>query len=499
MWLPRPKQELFLKSPAYETGFGGTKGPGKTDALIADGSAQLDKSNYKAILFRRTYKQLEEVETRTHKYFSKQAKWHGDRHFWQFPSGARFYLSHCQHEKDKENHQGQEYHWMGFDQLETFTLSMYQYLMMQVRTSDPSIRCFIRSTFNPGGIGHAWVKKRFIDACTHDGKPIFFLRQEDDKEVAVPAGTANALSRSFVFSTIFDNKHILENDPNYLANLNSLPENLRKAMRDGDWDAFEGQFFSEFERALHVISIDQYAEITSSMPHIKIISLDYGFSKPSSAHWHAIFPDGDMITYKELYGPGRDYPTLAKEILRMSQGEKISYLVADPAIQGDKSHHSEVKDGDAKGESGFDIMRKLCGNDFPTLMGDNRRIVGWNRMHEYLKPYINGFGDRTAKWRITRNCTQLIATLPALIHSSINPEDVDTDGEDHAADGCRYGIMSRQPLPDAPPVKQTKDQVFWERVKADIKSGENTDNSGQMLEGRDILNEDIENVLDDDN
>jgi len=387
---------------------------------------------------------------------------------------------------------------MGFDQLETFTLSMYRYLMMQVRTSDPSVRCYIRSTFNPGGIGHAWVKKRFIDACPHDGTPVYFVRQqESDNEVSVPAGTAGALSRSFVFSTIFDNKHILENDPNYLANLNSLPENLRKAMRDGDWDAFEGQFFSEFERPLHVISIDQYAEISSSVPHIKIISLDYGFSKPSSAHWHAIFPDGDMITYKELYGPGRDYPTLAKEVLKMSQGEKIAYLVADPAIQGDKSHHSEVKDGDAKGKSGFDIMRELCGEQFPVLMGDNRRIVGWNRMHEYLKPYINGMGDRTAKWRITRNCVQLIATLPSLIHSSINPEDVDTDGEDHAADDCRYGIMSRQPLPTPLPQKQTKSQVSWERVKTDMKENSQEKDGQIQDQWHSMRNEDIADVFDD--
>ena len=265
-WIPQPKQETFLKNPAFEAGFGGAKGPGKTDALIVDGSAQIEKPNYKAILFRRTHKQLEEIYLRTLKWFTPmKASWNGDKKCWTFPTRAKFYLSHCQHEKDKENHQGQEYHWMGFDQLESFSKTIYDYLKMQVRTTDPTINCFIRASFNPGGIGHAWVKKHFIDVCPFDGKVRSFIKVGDEYK-QVNYGTPGSLTRAFVFSTIYDNKHILENDPTYLANLESLPEKMRKAMKDGDWDAFEGQYFSEFDRGVHVLSYSQFMTMARELP-----------------------------------------------------------------------------------------------------------------------------------------------------------------------------------------------------------------------------------------
>lgn len=479
-WVPQEKQDLFLRCPAYEAGFGGTKGPGKTDALIVDGTGQIGQEDYKAILFRRTHKQLEEIYIRTTKFFQHVGAWNGEKKCWLFPNRARYYLSHCQHEIDKYNHQGQQYDWMGFDQVETFTLTQYQFLMMQVRSANPKINNYIRSTFNPGGVGHSWVRQRFVDACPWDGKVLSFMRNpETDEEEAVRPGTKDALTRAFIFSTIYDNKILLENNPLYLSNLKSLPLAQRKAMLEGDWDSFEGQYFREFTRPVHVVPYAVYQAMAANWPHKRAISLDYGFACPSSVHWHAIFPNNLIVTYRELYEEGLDYEQLALRILKMTQaGEEIEYGVVDPAIQGDKSHHAQPKDGDAKGESGFDVIRRIIGSRWPMLLADNKRVVGWTRMHEYLRPFEDQHGQTIAHWRMTDNCKNLIRTLPGLVHDATNPEDVDSDGEDHAPDDCRYFLMSRPISPRAPEQPKTKGDVLWERVRKDIKKQNISKNGG---------------------
>jgi hypothetical protein len=472
-WYPQPKQESFLKSPAFELGFGGAKGPGKTDALIVDGASHLRHPYYKSILFRRTTPQLEEIYIRTLKWFTAaKAAWNGIKNCWVFPNRARFYLAHCQYEKDKQNHQGQEYNWMGFDQLEQFTRTMYEFLKMQVRTTNPNFNCYVRATFNPGGIGHSWVKKHFVDACPHDGTIVAFVRGANDEYVKVPIGTPDSLTRAFIFSTIHDNKYILDNYPEYLANLRSLPEAQRRAMEMGDWDAFEGQFFSEFYRPLHVIPYTEFKHGIYQVPVTRFISLDYGYAKPASVHFHAVLPEGKLRTYKEIYVTGRTYESLAAEVKRaIEPEEEFDYMVCDPAIQGDKSHHRDdagIRDGDIKGESGYDIMKREMSDICPVLLGDNRRVVGWTRMHEYLKPFTNQFGQRDAFWKITSNCVNLIRTLPEMIFATNDPEDVDTSGEDHAPDDCRYAIMTRPEIPVEIKRRIDPNERFWERVKIDI-------------------------------
>ncbi len=471
-WIPQPRQEIFLKNSAYECGFGGSKGPGKTDALIVDGSAQLLKPGYKAILFRRTYKQLQDIILRTQKFFSGYGKWSGEDKCWTFPSGAKFYLSHCQHEKDKENHQGQEYHWIGFDQLEQFTETIYDYLKMQARSTDPSIQCYIRASFNPGGLGHAWVKKRFIDPCTKDGRARSFIKMNDEYK-QVPHGTKDSLTRAFVFSVIHDNRHIIENDPMYLSNLRSLPEKIRKAMEEGDWDVFDGQYFDVFNRNVHVISYARYKAMCNELPVFRFISGDYGFVKQSAIGWFAVFPDEQIIQYRELYKGGYTYPDLQKKIMEMTPlDEKIDYQTMDPAIQGDKQHHKEEKEGEAKGESGLDEMQKVS-TRWPILLADNRRIVGWTQMQEYLKVFPDRFNNPIAKLRYTDNCLETIRTIPTLIHDDTNPEDVNTDGEDHLGDMNRYAIMSRIQVPKNPKPTETHKDRFWGQIKKELLAVDN--------------------------
>ena len=453
-----------MRCSAYEAMFGGAKGPGKTDGLLFDSTYQNSKPNYKAIIFRRTFPKLQEIIDRSHKWFSHKAHWDGERKRWTWPSGATLQFAHCKNEEDKYNHQGQEYHYMGFDQLEEFTLNQYLFLIAQNRTSDATIQCFIRSTSNPGNVGHAWVKDRFIDKLPRDGGIRFFM---PETEMEVPAGTPKALSRAFIFATLKDNPALTNNDPLYESRLNMLPEKLRRALKEGDWDAYEGQYFDEWRRDIHIVP-----SFDLSIPHLTIMGLDYGFSKPSSIGWYACLPDGNIVRYREFYKEGYTYEALARKILELNGAEKIEYMAADPAIWGDKSHHIEPKDGEVKGPSGAETMQKVMGSKIPIVMADNRRIIGWGLMREQLKPYKNQHNETDAKFKVTENCRNFIRTMPGLIHDEANPEDLDTAGEDHPQDEARYVLMSRPRHPKAVEKPDTPAEDFWKRVKKDIKGHE---------------------------
>jgi hypothetical protein len=416
---------------------------------------------------------LQELIDRSHKWFSTFAKWNGELRRWTWPSGAFIQFSHCKDENDKYDHQGKEYQYMGFDQLEEFTQTQYEFLIAQIRTTDPTIMCYLRGTANPCGVGHTWVKMRFIDKVSPDGTPKYFKKADKgDEEIETTPDDPQALSRAFIYANIYDNPILVKNDPSYLNRLDQLPEKLRRALKEGDWDVFEGQFFNEWRRGVHVIK-----EFNPYQIHSTIIGLDYGYSKPASVGWYAVLPDGELVRYRELYVEKHTYENLIIKVLAMSitpegQPEKIDYLVADPAIWGDKKHHDEPKDGFTRGESGYDVMQRVVGERFPILRGDNRRVVGWGRMREYIQLYSNQFNQLSAKLRVTENCKNFIRTLPGLIHDEAIPEDVNTEGEDHSADEARYVIMSRPILPKVPAQAVSPAEEFWQRVERDKKEFE---------------------------
>ncbi len=465
-WKPQLKQEIFLRLPWYEALFGGAKGPGKTDALLAEGTRQINKPGYKGIIFRRTLPKLTELIDRSHKWFGgTKAAWNGEKHRWVWENRAFLAFGSCKDEKDKYNYQGHEYHFLGFDQLEEFTESQYLFLLAQNRTADKNINCYTRSTANPGNIGHAWVKGRFIDRLSGDGKPKYFKRvQGEDSETT--KDDARGLSRAFVFSTVDDNKILLDNDPDYLKILEMLSESDYKALRWGDWDIFAGQFFKEWSKRIHVVSKLDY-----SLPYRNFISIDYGYKNPASVGWYAKYPE-KIIRYKEIYGEGWTYEDLARHIVDVNGNIEIDYAIADPAIWGDKMHHlaRPILDKEQiKGESGAETMQAIFGDKFPLIKADNSRLIGWGKVREHLKPFNNQFNELTARFLVTDNCINLIRTLPGLIHDTENVEDLDTDGEDHAADELRYALMSRPVIPEIPKSEPTTTELFWSTVKADME------------------------------
>lgn len=492
-WRPQPRQRLFEQCPAFEALFGGSKGGGKSDCLLQEGTRQIHKGNYKAKIFRRTYPELQDLIDRSHQRFYGWASWNGEKRRWTWPSGATLGFYHCQHERDKYNHQGQETHYLAFDQLEQFTFSQYMFLMSQIRTSDPTIRCYIRGSANPGGVGHAWVKERFIDKLNPNGLIRWFIREKlasgDEIDVETYPHAPFAVSRAYVFSRVYDNQKLLSADPSYLHRLMMLPETDRKALLEGDWDAFVGQYFREWRREVHIIPYHAYKAAIAGLNIKRFISLDYGFAAPASIGWYALLPDSKLIRYRELYVERHTYKMLGERIREMSKEdgrlEKIDYLVADPAIWGDKKHHDfEPKDGIARGESGFDVLSKALRGLCPVMRGDNRRLVGWNKVRAHLAVYKDQHDQLASRFYVTDNCHNFKRTIPGLIHDEIDPEDVDTKGEDHAADEFRYLVMTRPALPQLPPVEPTEAEAFWARVKADTTKLEAERSPKDSLENR---------------
>jgi len=452
--------------PYYEVLFGGAKGPGKTDALLAEATRQLPKPGYQAIIFRRTQPKLTEIIERSYKWFSgTDAAWNGEKHRWTWPNRNFIAFGYCKDEKDKYNYQGHEFAFEGFDQIEEFTETQYLFLLSQNRSSHKDIRCYTRSTANPGNIGHAWVKSRFIDKLDRSGKPKYFKRINDE-DIETTKSDPLGLSRAFVFATVDDNPALIVNDPDYLRRLEMLPETDKKALRWGDWDIFAGQFFKEWSRSIHVIP-----SVDFTVLHNKFAALDYGYTQPASIGWYACFLDGRVVRYKEFYSEGYTYEDLAYKFLELNDGEKLDYLVADPAIWGDRSHHVSAKKKygeEIKGESGAETMQKILGGEIPLIRADNSRIIGWNRMREYLKPYKDQHDEIMAKFQVTENCKHFIRTIPGLIHDDFNKEDLDTQGEDHAADEARYALMSRPAKPEPPPKVMSRADEFWQYIKRDL-------------------------------
>ena len=437
--------------------YGGAKGGGKTDWLLFDFCHPylLNKPNYRGIIFRRTYPRLREIIDRSHYWFTGMAIYNSQDRCWTFKSGAKLYFAHCQYEEDKYDYQGQQFHYMGFDQLEEFTLTQYNFLKAQIRSVDKEIPVRVRATANPGNIGHTWVKSRFID----NKEPYAIYKDQE------------GITSIFIPAKVYDNPTLLANDPGYINRLKSLPEKERQALLDGDWNVFSGQFFNEWNKKIHTIPAIDLSQIN----HRKFIALDYGFSKPSSVGWYSILPEGSLIRFKEFYSEGYTYEDLAYKVLELNGKDEVEYLVADPAIFGDKSHHTTQQNNDGKefkGESGAETMQKVFGSHIHIMRGDNTRIIGWGRFREYLAPYRNQHNDVVAKLQVTSNCKNFIRTIPGLIHDERNEEDIDTAGEDHPADECRYAIMSRPTLPSIKKQTLTPNEEFWQRVEKDKRDFE---------------------------
>jgi hypothetical protein len=436
-----------MSRPEDEALYGGAAGGGKSEALVMEALRQVHVPHYKGLILRKTYPQLSELIEKSLRYYPLAvpgARYHSTEHYWQFPSGAKILFGSLRHPSDKFNYQGQAYDFIAFDELTHFTWDEYSYLFSRNRPNGTGTRCYIRATANPGGVGHGWVKTRFI--TPHPPMTTIW----DTFRVPYPDGRIETRHRSRIFvpSTVFDNQKLMDADPAYVTRLASLPDADRRALLYGDWDSFSGQVFTEWRDVP-----DRYADRVGTHvikpfrlpPDFRIMrGFDWGYTRPFSVVWFAFDGDGRMYLVRELYGcasdaAGQPVPNtgvmwnadrIAKEIRRIEREDpnlrgRTIHGVADPAIY--------QRNG---GESIGAIMER---EGVFWDRADNTRVAGKQQLHDRLAFDENGI----PMMYVFSTCRHFIRTVPALVYSQVDVEDVDTEGEDHIYDATRYVCMER--------------------------------------------------------
>ncbi len=453
---PGPQSDAIGATWCPEILYGGAAGGGKSDFLLGDFLQDVPTYGpaWRGIVFRRTYPELEELIGRSSEiYLPTGAHWHETKRTWRWPNGATLKMRYAEREKDKYRYQGHQYTWIGWDELTQWpSLSVYRYLRSRLRSASPVPTKRIRATANPGGPGHHEVRAYFIDAAPLGFRPI--------------VDEATGLERMFVPSRLEDNRILMAADPGYVARLQGLgSEALVRALLDGDWSVISGAFFSEFRPSLHVV---QPMELPAHW--LRFRAMDWGSARPFSVGWYAVsdgehprFPRGALIKYREWYGWNGTPNTglrltaemVADGIVKREAGDRVAYGVIDPAAWS--------------ADGGPSIAERMIGRGVHFRSADNKRMPGWDQ----LRARLVGEDGRPMLY-LFATCVHTIRTLPALQHDEEKPEDVDTEGEDHAGDETRYACMSRpyegpRPRPTAdrlapPTLKQIFDRHLARRA-----------------------------------
>lgn len=453
---PNEKQKLMLKATTKHIGFGGARGGGKSWAVRT--KAKLLCGRYAGIqilIVRRTYPELMNNHIRTlRQELIGVAKYNDNNKLLTFGNGSTIQFSYCSNDKDLDRLQGTQYDVIFLD--EATQLSEYQMKVISACLRGPNIfPKRIYYTCNPGGQGHAYIKRIFIDRRYEEGE--------------IPE------EYTFIQSLVTDNTALLKYNPDYVQQLKALPAKLRKAWLEGEWDIFEGQFFEDF-RAEPDRQLCEKLGITPEMARashqcVHVIepfdippewtiyrSFDWGYSKPFSCGWWAVDYDGVLYRIAEFYGCVKDEPNTGvkmepnlvfKEIHRIEtehkwlRGKEIQG-VADPAIWNAE-----------RGESIADIAAKY---QVYFTKGDHQRLPGWMQMHYRFQFDENGY----PMMYIFSNCKSTIRTLPLLMYDDHKVEDLDTNGEDHIADDIRYMCMNRpiKPIKAVEPSKYKQSMLY---------------------------------------
>lgn len=443
---PQPKQLELHLSPANEILFGGAAGPGKSMSLRHEALIWcLRIPRLQVYLFRRTYPELEKnhIIPMLNEYPHALGRYNQQHKRWEWHNGAMLHLSHCQYEKDVFGYQGAEIHLLLMDELTTFTEFIYTYLRARVRCVLPVPEEYrhrvpgIICASNPGGIGHEFVKRTFVEFCGRDGG--MKRASKDD----------GGLLRQYIPALLSDNPKLIAANPNYESQLNALPEPYRTAYKTGDWDIFVGQIFA-FNRHDHVcepLPVPEHAPI--------YFTFDDGFAKPFSCGWWWEDSDGRLYRFSELYGwqPGQPDTGLRlsneevaerirehEEMIGVS-GRKI-YRLSDPTCF---NKSPDRKSGGQLSSVAADFA-KHCVYLNP---GDPNRRNKIRQFHGRLRVKRDKEGNKIEPpmVQVYPSCEQFIRTIPLLQANPIDVEDVDTRMEDHVYDEAAL-IFQHRPMGD---------------------------------------------------
>lgn len=456
VWDAQPgSQKHFLQCPIFEVLFEGTRGPGKTDALLMDFAQFCNKGfgeNWRGILFRQTYPQLADVVAKSKRWFYRMfpgIRYNGQEHAWTWPTGEQLLLRHMRVEDDYWNYHGHEYPWIGWEELTNWPdAKCYEAMKSCSRSSHPGMPRRYRGTGNPYGIGHHWLKRYFVDPAA----PGVVVREPGRPD------------RVRIHGTVYENKKLLAADPEYIQKLQSITDpNKRKAWLDGSWDITSGGLFDDlWSPAHHVL---KPFVIPFSWRIFR--SFDWGLAKPFSVGWWAeadgteakladgtrrTFVRGSLIRIAEWYGcvPGQDNVGL-----RLTDSKIALGIVAREKAMG---IHGRSKPGPADNA----IFDEVNG-DSPALQqakhkvywdtsdkSPGSRIRGWSLVRARLEAAAAQWPEPAAEepgLYVFDNCRDFIRTFPSLPRDEVKLDDSDPRAEDHVADETRYTVLGSKYVP----------------------------------------------------
>ncbi len=476
VWEPQkgPQASALSADWCDELFYGGERGGGKSDFQLGyqeDGALRYKRA-WRGIMFRKTYAELEELQSRAAEIFPASGGVYktqpsADYPFsnsWYWPNGATVKMRYIEAERDYGRYHGHQYTGISFDEVTEYPSPAGLLKMLSTLRSAQGVPCTVRLTGNPGGVGHAWVKQRYIDVA-----PPFHPYLDPD----------TGFRRLFIPSRTQDNAILMQNDPNYRNRIMAATggnEALRKAWLEGDWNVVAGAFFECWNSRRHVI-----APFDVPKTWARFRAGDWGSARPFSFGWWAVvtddyktnegltLPRGCLVRYKEWYGMARDssnqplYNTglkldaeeVGRRLAQKEEGDDVGLGVLDPAAfseDGGPSIAERIRVG-----SRHKILFRRADNSRVAKLGS---IGGWDAMRARL------MGEDESRPMIVcfNTCVDSIRTIPSLQHDKDNIEDVDTDGEDHAGDEWRYACMSR---PWAKPIKVEKPPIFPQQQTID--------------------------------
>jgi len=430
---PGPQTE-FLAASEQEVLYGGAAGGGKSFGLLADPMRYFHNPNFNGLILRRTNDELRELIWKSQELYPKAfpgAKWAEKKSQWTLPSGAKLWLTYLEREDDVRRYQGLAFSYIAFDELTQHpTPFAWDYMRSRLRTTDPDLPIFMRATTNPGGAGHGWVKRMFIDPAPAN-QAFVATDLNSGEPLEYPEGHEKAgqplFSRRFIPASLTDNPYLMEGGQ-YEANLLSLPENQRRQLLEGDWAVADGAAFPEFRQSVHVV---EPFDIPDNW--VRFRSADYGYSSWSAVHWYAIDPAFEtLIVYRELYLSKHTGKDLGRAVLDAEMGDSIKFGILDSSCW-----HNRGQIGPSIAE---EMITMGC-RWRPSDRTAGARVAGKNQLHERLK-----VDEDTGHPGIVffNTCRQIIADLPVIPSCPKGSDDIDQRyASDHTYDSLRYGLMSR--------------------------------------------------------
>lgn len=437
LWEPHAgPQTVFLSSDAYEALYGGAAGGGKSDALLFGSLRQIDHPQYKALILRRTFPELRELMDRAHLVFRQiGGTWNEQGKRYTFSSGATIEFGYCESYADVLRYQGQQYTYIAFDELgQVPEERIWTYLMSRNRSAAVGLVKQMRASANPGGPGHAWLKRRFITECPPSGET-----------VTVSLRDGSTSTRAFVQAFLSDNPTLMTADPTYGARLSQLPDLEYRWLAKGDWDAGAGLGLSDLSRTVHYLPPRPLPEHWTYFG-----AFDWGYAHPFSFGLFAADESGTVYLVDSVSGRRLQPPQIVERIVDLLERHNLS----PERLRYTCAGHDCWADVRARAENIPTIFEHFVRLGLPLVKANISRVSGVQNVRRYLAWSRTDDGQLVQPPRFvvmqSEGNRKVFETLEAMVSDPDHPEDIlkmdaDENGEhgDDAYDMVRYGLASR--------------------------------------------------------